>query len=142
MFKCVYKADMTEQQINLQKKARPGGYRQIRLRKNKVSLDYRRVSQMYVSDTICKLRKTNDTRHTRHSYRHTKIFSKVYRTVLHHLQKCCHEVIKIKIGQFVDQTELFHSKDIQILQKNDAASELTNYLPFLTFQLTLENNLV
>ena len=25
MFKCVYKADMTEQQINMQKKARPGG---------------------------------------------------------------------------------------------------------------------
>ena len=25
MFKYVYKADMTEQQINMQKKARPGG---------------------------------------------------------------------------------------------------------------------
>ena len=26
MFKCGYKADMTEQQINMQKKAWPGGY--------------------------------------------------------------------------------------------------------------------
>ena len=26
MFKCVYKADMTEQQITMQNKARPGGY--------------------------------------------------------------------------------------------------------------------
>ena len=26
MFKCVYKAGMTEQQINMQDKARPGGY--------------------------------------------------------------------------------------------------------------------
>ena len=29
MFKCVYKDGITEQKINMQKKARPGGYRQI-----------------------------------------------------------------------------------------------------------------